>query len=438
MILSNCGHRHLLAWITRGLSGDNPGLALDAEHAVMMDLRSRVKAPAVNSEVHHRLLQQGMIQPAPDGATTEELELRYQRNPLENLSKVIFEVTSRCNFDCLHCYNGAVQRQTETDIGLLCAAVDLFVHLGLLRFDFIGGEVTRFGDGWLEVARHAADQGAQVTVTTNGWWLEQQRFTAAGQQYRDDAEYLDHLHRSGVTHVVLSVDGHRSLHDRSRRHPGLYDRILEGFGKVRRAGLSPQVSLLVRTDRLVPNYTRLAAELALPLYDLPADADEMEAAIRLRDDPFNKLSSLIDVGNHAGRGDSGVRLDQFPVELLRCKGFFRPAPSLTIKANGEVSTCRITNAGEGYGNIHDQDLVQILNQLQDSFIFKLHADQRLGDYIQYVDAALFGETFNHMCSARAVLTLLALRMEQQGVDPDDAGALARINQQVARETGHLR
>ena len=39
--------------------------------------------------------------------------------------------------------------------------------------------------------------------------------------------------------------------------------------------------------------------------------------------------------------------------------------------------------------------------------------------------------------ALSVLTLLALRMEQQGVDPGDAEGLARVNRQVARETGHL-
>ena len=438
LMLSNIGHRHMLAWVHRGLSRPDAGFALDAERAVMIDIRTPGSVPESDTPVVQGLLRRGLLQVVPDDTSREELELRYQRNPLENLSRVIFEFTSRCNFRCLHCYNAAVPRSTETDTALLCAAADLFAMMGVLRFDFIGGEVTRFGDGWLDVARHAAGhEGATVSVTTNGWWLTRQRFTAAGRQYAHDAELLEHLADNGVTHVLFSVDGHQPLHDRSRKHPGLYSRILDGFGKVRRAGLEPRVSLLVRSDGQVPDYIRLAAELAMAIYDLPPGTDPWEAAVRLRDDPFNKLSSLIDVGNHAGQGDGGVRLDQLPAEFLRCKAFYRPAPSLTIKANGEVSTCRITNAGEGYGNIHQKDLAQILNTMQDRFIFQLHAEQRLGEYVPYVDPELFGQTFNHMCSARAVLTRLALRMKQQGVDPADAHAMARLNRQVARETGHL-
>lgn len=435
LMLSNVGHRHLLDHVNRGL--EQGGLSLDAAMAVLVSVRAQGSVPAEDLPLHRQLLRRGLLQEAPPGASREELDLRYQRNPLENIRRVIFEYTSRCNFSCRHCYNATVPRHTERDPGLLCAAVDLFALMGVEQFDFIGGEVTRYGDSWLEVARHAATRHeAHVTVTTNGWWLEQQGFSAAGRTYGSDAEYLDDLHDEGVSHVLFSVDGTRAQHDRSRGHPGLYDRVLAGFDKARRAGISPQVSLLVRGDQELANVVGLGAGLARRLYDLDHDVDPGTAALRLSHDPFNKLSNLIDVGNHARQGGEGLPLEAFPPAVLRCKGFFRPSPSLTIKANGEVSTCRITDAGEGYGNIHDQDLAEILNTMQDRFIFELHAESRVHEYIPYVDRALFSGTYSHACSARAVLTLLSLRMEEQGVDPGDAEALARVNRQVARETGH--
>ena len=58
-----------------------------------------------------------------------------------------------------------------------------------------------------------------------------------------------------------------------------------------------------------------------------------------------------------------------------------PAPHITIKANGEVATCRLANAGEGYGNIHDRPFVDILNRMQESFVFRLHAERLLGQYL---------------------------------------------------------
>ena len=436
LMLTNVGHRHLADRFNRGLEGGE--LSLDEALVALIDVRTRGSVPAEELPLQRQLLRRGLLQEAPPGATAEELELRYQRNPLEHITRVIFEYTSRCNFSCRHCYNATVERHTEADPRVLCRAVDLFALMGVSQFDFIGGEVTRFGDGWLEVARHAATRHeAHVTVTTNGWWLERQGFAAAGRTYSDDAEYLAALQRQGVSHVLFSVDGTREQHDRSRGHPGLYDRVMAGFGKARRAGISPQVSLLVRGNQQLGNFVGLGAGLARRLYGLDDDHDPGAAALRLSNDPFNKLSSLIDVGSHAGRGGEGLPLEAFPPEVLRCKGFFRPHPSLTIKASGEVSTCRITDAGEGYGNIHDQDLAEILNTMQDRFIFRLHAEGRVQEYIPLVDVALFGETYSHACSARAVLTLLALRMEQQGVDPGDAEGLARVNRQVARETGHL-
>ena len=54
-----------------------------------------------------------------------------------------------------------------------------------------------------------------------------------------------------------------------------------------------------------------------------------------------------------------------------------------------------------------------------------------------VDRDLFGHEFTHLCSLRAIITLLARKMDEQGITPDNAVALQRINQEVALETGHL-
>jgi hypothetical protein len=157
----------------------------------------------------------------------------------------------------------------------------------------------------------------------------------------------------------------------------------------------------------------------------------------LAHDPTNILSNRIDIGNAAYGGTGRFGLFDTPDALLYCKAFFRPAPHLTIKANGEIATCRIANAGEGYGNLHRQGLVHILNRLQDQFVFKLHAERRLKEYRRCVDPAIFGAAFDHLCTLRAILTLIARRMEEEAVDPQDRPAMLRINREVARATGHL-
>jgi hypothetical protein len=179
-------------------------------------------------------------------------------------------------------------------------------------------------------------------------------------------------------------------------------------------------------------------ELADRIYAFSPGTGLEEKANRLIADQSNSISNFIDIGSGAKDVSEGTELAETRDALLYCKGFFRPAPSLTIKANGEIATCRVANAGEGYGNLHQQDLIYILNHLQESFIFKLHAERRLGTYRRFVDPDIFGHTFTHQCTMRAILTLIARRMAEEGVDPEDQEAIARINREVAGYTGHLR
>jgi hypothetical protein len=53
-----------------------------------------------------------------------------------------------------------------------------------------------------------------------------------------------------------------------------------------------------------------------------------------------------------------------------------------------------------------------------------------------VDAELFGMSFAHLCALRAVVTMIARRMHDQGVEAGDAKGIARINREVAMVTGH--
>lgn len=329
---------------------------------------------------------------------------------------------------------------TETDLGALNSAVDVFIDMGIRHFDFIGGEVSKFGDGWLEVVRHIRSRSnAIVTLFTSGWWLGKQDFQAAGSTYRSDKQYLSALHESGLTHILFSIDGLREAHDRCRRLPGLFDRMLAGFAAVRNAGLEPRVSVLVGTGIDVSEYFELLDELAQKIYSFPPGTKKGSRIERITSDPLNIFSNLINIGNQA----SAKRYGNFdfhvvPDELLYCKGFYRPSPFLTIKANGEVATCRLANAGEGYGNIHKERLVQILNRMQSSFVYQLHAEHEVGRYRRLMDTEVFGEYFDHICTVRAILTLLARRIHETGINPDSRIALHRINLEVAQTTGHAK
>jgi sulfatase maturation enzyme AslB (radical SAM superfamily) len=357
--------------------------------------------------------------------------------PLEHVEKIIFEYTSECNFSCKHCYNGKIDRATEIDTETLKKAVDVFVELGIYDFAFVGGEVSAFGNGWLDVCRHIdSHKEAYASLYTNGWWIDKKNFTAAGQQYKDDNEYLASLKKNGLSILKFSIDGYKEVHDISRGHKGLYNRVLNVMDLVHDAGLMPRLSLLMDSNDM-KGFNNIIFEIGPKIYRDISFKNQSEILAHFSSDLNNTISSFIDIGN--GADDETKRFDpaDVPEEYYHCKGFYRPAPTLTIKANGELATCRVTNAGEGYGNLHSESITDILNNMQNSFIFKLHAEKKVYDYLPYFFSSVFGNKFGHMCTLRAILTLIAVKMEEQNTDPDDREAILKINREVAVLTGHL-
>lgn len=414
--LSNVGHRRALSLLEVGHHVD-----------LLVQLLLNVTLPLKDDPEQNESLARGWIKIVDDSMSKRTIARQLKCNPLENISQVAIEFTTHCNFSCTHCYNAEVERMTETRLEALVAATDVLVDMGVSAFAFIGGEVSKYGNGWLSLARHLRNRGAAVVgLVSNGWFLDRKDFRAAGRHYVDTASYLDELHASGVTHLCFSIDGHADEHDRSRKHSGLYDRIVASFDAVRLAGIEPRVSVLIREDG---NDDHLRA-LSMRIYGNPN---------ALMADGTNILSEFVDLGNGANSSD----LIRFPLKatppcMARCAGLYRPGPHLTLRANGEVATCRLADAGEGYGNFHERPLADILNHMQDTFIYQLHAKRKIGDYLRCVDTKLFGEGFATQCSLRAVTTMIAMRMHRQQVAMEDWVGIARINLEVARLTGHMK
>ena len=424
--------RHLVS-VNQLHLGDSP------ETDLLLDLYTGLSAPYADSSLHHAMRDEGLIELSNDSVSRDDIRLGYRRNPFEHVQKVIFEFTTYCNFNCEHCYNAQVPRLTEPDPQLLMAAANSLLRMGIRRFDFVGGEVSRYGDGWLDVDEHVRLQGEYIVISlyTNGWWIEQENFKAAGQTCVSTQAYLEELKRRGVSHIVFSLDGQGELHDASRHHAGLYQKVLRGLEQVKKSGLAPRVSLLIRPEWSDAEFEAFLAEPASVIYDFDPLTPPGERALRLSLDSTNALSNFIDVGN--GAGDDTI---QFPIleersHALSCRNFYRLSPTLTIKANGELASCRLSQAGEGYGNLNQQTLVQVLNHFDEAFVYQLHANHQLEKYLPLVDRSLFGSAFTHLCSLRAIVTMLARRMHEEFISFEDVSAIERINREVAVLTGHL-
>ncbi len=291
---------------------------------------------------------------------TENLALKYKRNPLEHIQRVVFEITTQCNFNCLHCRNGYIEKTTSSNIEALKHVADKFILLGIKKFEFIGGEVSKYGNGWLALAKHINRKNNKiVTLYTNGWWLKKKDFDAAGKVYKTDLEYLQDLKEHGATHILFSIDGAPEVHDKSRKHAGLFEKIIQSFDRIKNTGLKPRVSVVLEG---IPDKHTIDtfAVIATKIYDLPESIDAESGFRMLTFDDTNTFSNLIDIGNNATNSKVGREINSITQKDLRCQAFYRPHPGVGIKTNGNLSVCPLLDAGEGFGNVYEKDIVDIL------------------------------------------------------------------------------
>lgn len=170
------------------------------------------------------------------GATKEEMQDKfmdpYWRRGLANVIKglanfgvqkpfvpgapfqVVWNITSRCNLRCMHCYadaGGSDQYEMTTEEAKTC--IDKLAEWGIVVLAFSGGEPLIRQD-MLELARYASDQGIYAAIATNGVLLTTERCKA--------------LRGAGVEYLQISLDGARpKTHDAFRGIIGMFAKTVD-------------------------------------------------------------------------------------------------------------------------------------------------------------------------------------------------------------------
>jgi radical SAM protein with 4Fe4S-binding SPASM domain len=135
----------------------------------------------------------------------------------------VWELTLRCNMRCLHCGSVAGKaRKNELSIEECFRVADELLSLGCRKIAFIGGEIFYYR-GWDKVARRMSDGGAQVNIITNAYRL-------------GDVE-IAQIKEANLTNVGISLDGMEKNHDLIRGKKGAYQRVLNAFKRLHRAGI---------------------------------------------------------------------------------------------------------------------------------------------------------------------------------------------------------
>lgn len=126
-----------------------------------------------------------------------------------------WELTLRCNMNCLHCGSRAgKKRGDELTVDEKLRLADDLTRMGNRKMTLSGGEPL-LCEEWPQVAKRLTDGGSRVNMISNG--------------YAFTEETLDQAREAGLVNMGFSIDGDEEVHDRIRRKPEAFQRVMRAL-----------------------------------------------------------------------------------------------------------------------------------------------------------------------------------------------------------------
>jgi len=148
------------------------------------------------------------------------------------LYSAVWNVTSKCNFTCKHCYVPSPEHR-DLSFEEAKSLLNQLAELGAEELHLSGGEPLMRGDIF-DIIREATEIGFHVDTITNGWYVNKEN----ARKFKE----------SGADHVSVSTDGIGKTHDDFRNKPKSFERCVEAVKILSservKAYVSPTISKL--------------------------------------------------------------------------------------------------------------------------------------------------------------------------------------------------
>jgi len=160
--------------------------------------------------------------------------LRYRDGSRSGKPIVVWNCTSKCNLNCVHCYSSADFHGRNGSMSTSEGKIFIrqLAEFGVPVLLFSGGEPLLRED-FFDLARFAVKKGLGVVLSTNGTLITN--------------DVASQIKRIGFREVGISLDGVGAINDRFRGMDGAYEAALEGIRNCKAAG--QRVSLRMTLTR---------------------------------------------------------------------------------------------------------------------------------------------------------------------------------------------
>lgn len=156
----------------------------------------------------------------------------YTSSEIYPLSSLHFELTSKCNALCKHCYNNSGKYNAEDRMNLkrwIDFANYIVSRGGVFECLISGGEPLLFRDGLFEIMDVLHDDGTIFLIMTNGFLLNE--------------EYIKRFKKYQYHWFQISIDGFNAeYHDKFRQLPGSWEKAVSGAKGIVNAGIPLKIA----------------------------------------------------------------------------------------------------------------------------------------------------------------------------------------------------
>jgi radical SAM protein with 4Fe4S-binding SPASM domain len=151
---------------------------------------------------------------------------------------VVWEVTTRCNLDCIHCYASSVDSaQAELSTAEGKRFLDQVAAAGDIRMIVITGGEPLLRKDIFELVEYAGKLGLSIIFSTNGTLLT--------------PDMAKDLARLGVANFSISLDGYtEGCHEAIRRRPGCFQKTIDGLKAAAQTDACVQVNFTAMRENL--------------------------------------------------------------------------------------------------------------------------------------------------------------------------------------------
>lgn len=194
---------------------------------------------------------------------------------------VHFDLTYRCNENCIHCYLDHDDRGEMTTTEIL-AVLDQLADAGVFLISFSGGEVFLRRD-FFQIVEHARNLLFNVKVKTNATMIHEKEAAR--------------LRQLGVEQIQISIYSHRpEVHDAITKLPGSLDRTIRAIRFLKSQGLKVSISNVLMAGNFADQagVIALAKELGVaytldPTITPKMDGDRSILALRIASSELKQI-----------------------------------------------------------------------------------------------------------------------------------------------------